>query len=77
MVTKTKKVGTPKLRAKAKRTFGKRKGQTKGVGFPSGYYVKAGKLHKYSLSRDRARKSKNVRKKTQPKWRGDRVGYKV
>ena len=72
-----KKVGTPLLRAKARKTLGKRKGQSRGVGFPKGYYVKAGVLHKESPSRDRLFKSKTVRKKGQAKWRGDMVGCRI
>lgn len=74
MVSRNKKVGTPLMRAKAKRTLGKRKGQSKGEGFPFGYYVKGGILHRKSLSRDRKIKAKTIRKKGTASWRGDKAG---
>ena len=74
---KRKKVGTPKLRAKAKRLKYKHNGQSKGVGFPKGYYVKGGILHKTSVTRDRARKAKTVRKRGTSSWRGDLRGRRV
>lgn len=74
---KVKKVGTSKLRAKAKKTLGKRKGQSTGKGFPEGYYVKGGTLHKKSLKRDRAIKSKRTRKRGEPHWRGDLKGSRI
>jgi len=64
-------------RLKAKRSFGKRLGQTKGVGYPKGYYVKAGILHHYDLERDKEIKSERKRKKSDPPWRGDLPGKRV
>lgn len=77
------------VKKKAKRSvkkITKRKGQSnistkkrniEGVKIPKGYYLKAGKLHKYNIKKDAAIKSKRVRKKGYAAWRGDAKGSNV
>ena len=59
---------------------GDRKGQSISIG--GGYYMKAGKVHKYSKSRDtklpsRGKKTKRIRKPGEAPWRGDVKGKRV
>ncbi len=63
------------VKAKAKRTKGRRRGQSKSFG--SGLYVKAGKIHRYSPGRDRKIKAKHRRKKKYATWRGDAKGSRI
>jgi len=44
------------------------------VTIPAGYYVKGGKLYRYSKVRDRRVKSKHRRSRRSPPWRGDWLG---
>lgn len=66
-ILKGKRFGQTKI-SKRKRTYvikGKR------VTIPAGYYVKGGKLIKYSKKRDWARIAKHKRGRKQAPWRGD------
>lgn len=51
---------------------GSRQGQSYGRGLPKGYYVKAGKVHKYDINKDKKIVAKKqIASKNKGKWRGD------
>jgi hypothetical protein len=68
---KGKRLGQTKV-SKTPRVYVVRRGRkVKRVTIPAGYYVKGGKLIKYSRKRDMARVAKHKRGKKEAPWRGD------
>lgn len=59
----------------AKHLKGKRRGQS--IRYGKGTYVKSGKVHRYSRSRDARRRAKHKRKHGSAKWRGDLPGRRI
>lgn len=81
-VTKSKPVGRmtkierqtkKRIEDKIKRLKNKRKGQTKGINLPEGWYTKAGRAHRFDKYLDSIRTSTyKLRSPAQKdKWRGD------
>jgi hypothetical protein len=71
---KGKRLGQTKVSTKTRVYVIKRGKKVKRITIPAGYYVKGGKLIKYSRKRDMARISRHRRKKGEAPWRGDAYG---
>ncbi len=66
-----------KTKREGQSNISKKDRNIEGVKIPKGYYLKAGKLHKYNLKKDAAIKSKRKRKKGYAPWRGDAEGSNI
>ena len=72
-LTKEEQIIKNRIEARAKSLEGRRKGQSKGIDLPEGWYMKAGKAHRFDSYLDNIRKSKHKLKSSsqKDKWRAD------